>query len=81
MGKNPVIMESHNSCNRTLKTPTLHAIDNEAIKWSKMSQRKKGRSCETLKRTLLKEASLVGITSLDEVEKLAEDRKTWQTTM
>ena len=56
-------------------------ITKQAIKWNTIGRRKRGQPRETLKRTLLREANLVGIKSLDEIEKLAENRTTWRTTM
>lgn len=56
-------------------------IPKQAIKWNTTGRRKRGRPRETLKRTLLREAKLTGIKSFDEVERLAEDRKNWRTTL
>ena len=56
-----------------------HRIPKQAIKWNLTGRRKRGRPRETLRRTLIREGKLLGIGSLDEVERLAEDRNSWRT--
>ena len=53
-------------------------ITKQAIQWETTGKRKRGRPRETLKRTLIRETELAGFESLEEIEKLAQDRDSWR---
>ena len=53
-------------------------ISKQALKWDAKGSRKRGRPKETLKRTLLREAGNIGLSSMEEIERVAQDRAVWR---
>ena len=53
-------------------------ISKQALKWDAKGSRKRGRPKETLKRTLLREAENIGLSSMEEIDRVAQDRVVWR---
>ena len=53
-------------------------ISKQAFKWDAKDSRKRGQPKEILKRTMLREAKNIGLSSMEEIERVAQDRAVWR---